>query len=94
MPMAFNLFAEASLAEHEGSRRRLAELFGLTASTWMHILFEWSPARRSAKYTRDRTAFDVALCLGESRPRTVVGIGRGRRMGTVLARAQNGDGPR
>jgi len=38
-------------------------------------VFEWSPARRSNRYTNDRTAFDVALRLGApDQPRTVVGI--------------------
>lgn len=75
MPMAFNLFGEASLAENALSRRRLAELFGVVASEPSDIVFEWSPGRRDARYTRDRTAFDVALRLGpEDAPRTVVGI--------------------
>lgn len=75
MPMAFNLFAEAAAPAHEESRLQLAELFGVTGTVQSDIVFEWSPARRSAKYTRDRTAFDVALRLGaEDGPRTVVGI--------------------
>lgn len=75
MPMAFNLFGEASLKENEVSRVRLAQLFGVPASGSSDIIFEWSPDRRSAKYTRDRTAFDVALRLGQAGcARTVVGI--------------------
>lgn len=75
MPMAFNLFGEAALEENEVSRARLAELFGVPADGPSDIAFEWSPERRSDKYTRDRTAFDVALRLGQTgRPRTVVGI--------------------
>jgi hypothetical protein len=74
MPMAFNLFGEAALEENEVSRVRLAELFGVPADGPSDITFEWSPKRGSAKYTRDRTAFDVALRLGPAgRPRTVVG---------------------
>ena len=62
-------------ARERGSRLQLAELFGVTGTVPSDIVFEWSPARRSAKYTRDRTAFDVALRLGaEDGPRTVVGI--------------------
>jgi hypothetical protein len=75
MPMAFNLFGEAALEENEVSRTRLAELFGVPVDGPLDIAFEWSPERRSDKYTRDRTAFDVALRLGQAgRPRTVVGI--------------------
>jgi hypothetical protein len=75
MPMAFNLFGEASLPKNEVSRQSLAALFGVTTESASDIVFEWSPSRRSEKYTRDRTAFDVALRLGPpSRPRTVVGI--------------------
>ena len=75
MPMAFNLFAEASSPENEVSRLQLAERFGVGQSSPSDIVFEWSPGRRSAEYTRDRTAFDVALRLGpKEEPRTVVGI--------------------
>lgn len=75
MPMAFNLFAEASLPGNEQSRLQLAELFGVAGAEPSDIIFEWSPARRSDVYTRDRTAFDVALRLGPpGGPRTVVGI--------------------
>lgn len=74
MPMAFNLFGEASFADNEVSRQALAELFGVPATSPSSIRFEWSPARRSAGYTRDRTAFDVALVLGEGGAQTVVGI--------------------
>lgn len=75
MPMAFNLFGEASLAENALSRRRLAELFGVVASEPSDIVFEWSPGRRDDRYTRDRTAFDVALRFGPADgPRTAVGI--------------------
>ena len=39
------------------------------------ILFEWSPGRGSDLYTRDRTAFDVALVLGRpNAPLTVLGV--------------------
>jgi hypothetical protein len=72
MPMAFNLFGEASL--HPESRDALAVLFGVAAGP-SDIVFEWSPGRRDRDYTRDRTAFDVALRIGDPRePRTVVGI--------------------
>ncbi|ABL79458.1 MULTISPECIES: hypothetical protein [unclassified Nocardioides] len=75
MPMAFNLFGEASQPENDVSRERLAELFGVAAGSSSDIIFEWSPARRSAKYTRDRTAFDIALRLGDpAGTRTVIGI--------------------
>lgn len=75
MPMAFNLFGEASLPENDVSRFRLAELFGVVASEPSDIVFEWSPGRRDDQYTRDRTAFDVALRFGpEGGPRTVVGV--------------------
>jgi len=75
MPMAFNLFGEAALSENEMSRSSLAELFGVPSEMPSDIVFEWSPARRSDRYTRDRTAFDVALRLASSGgPRTVVGI--------------------
>lgn len=75
MPMAFNLFGEASLAENAMSRRRLAALFGVVSSEPSDIVFEWSPGRRDDRYTRDRTAFDVALRFGpEDGPWTVVGI--------------------
>lgn len=74
MPMAFNLFGEASLTENEVSRSALAELFGVPAESPSAIWFEWSPGRRDGAYTRDRTAFDVALVLGEQGAQTVVGI--------------------
>lgn len=75
MPMAFNLFGEASLEANEVSRHRLAEVFGVSVRSPSDLIFEWSPARRDPRYTNDRTAFDVALRLGEQTgPRTVVGI--------------------
>ena len=75
MPMAFNLFGEASRPQNEDSRARLARLFGVTPREPSDIVFEWSPARRSTTYTNDRTAFDVALRLGNSAgTRTVIGI--------------------
>ena len=75
MPMAFNLFGEASLPENVDTRSRLGGLFGLEAAGHSDIVFEWSPGRREAAYTRDRTAFDVALRIGDpTGPRTVIGI--------------------
>ncbi len=75
MPMAFNLFGEASLPENARAREELAALFGVAGGGVSDIVFEWSPGRRSELYTRDRTAFDVALRLGaRHEPRTVVGI--------------------
>jgi hypothetical protein len=75
MPMAFNLFGEASFPDGEDSRRRLAAAFGVGSGQLSDLVFEWSPGRLDARYTRDRTAFDVALRVGDpSRPRTVVGI--------------------
>lgn len=75
MPMAFNLFAEASLGGNHVSRQALATVLGVAGDGPSDIVFEWSPARRSDKYTRDRTAFDVALRVGSmTEPRTVVGI--------------------
>lgn len=74
MPMAFNLFGEASLPQHSVSRQALAA-FGVEPAVESDIVFEWSPGRRDTAYTRDRTAFDVALRLGRADgPRTVVGI--------------------
>jgi len=75
MPMAFNLFGEASLPNNAPVRSELARLFGVRAADDSDIVFEWSPARRDPQYTRDRTAFDVALRLGDpAGPRTVIGI--------------------
>lgn len=75
MPMAFNLFGEASLPNNADARARLATLFGVGVGDPSEIVFEWSPARRDPAYTRDRTAFDVALRIGDpTGPRTVVGI--------------------
>lgn len=75
MPMAFNLFGEASLPQNHASRHQLAELFGVPDAETSAILFEWSPGRGSDRYTRDRTAFDVALVLGRpNAPLTVLGI--------------------
>ncbi|MEU0312009.1 hypothetical protein [Nocardioides sp. NPDC006273] len=75
MPMAFNLFGEASLPENHASRHQLAELFGAPYAETSAILFEWSPGRGSDRYTRDRTAFDVALVLGRpTAPLTVLGV--------------------
>lgn len=75
MPMAFNLFGEASLPENAEARSRLGALFGVRAGDHSDIVFEWSPARRDPAYTRDRTAFDVALRIGApTGPRTVIGI--------------------
>lgn len=71
MPMAFNLFAEASA--HSESKQALANLMAPGSSGPVTIEFEWSPGRRSPDYTRDRTAFDVAVRIG-SGPQTVVGI--------------------
>lgn len=75
MPMAFNLFGEASLPENELARARLAKLFGVDTVGPSDVVFEWSPGRRNMHYTRDRTAFDVALRHGDpAGPRTVIGI--------------------
>ena len=75
MPMAFNLFGEASLPENVDARARLAALFGIDPAVPSDIVFEWSPGRRDPAYTRDRTAFDIALRLGDpTGPRTVIGI--------------------
>lgn len=75
MPMAFNLFGEASLPENVDARSRLGALFGVETAGHSDIVFEWSPGRTESAYTRDRTAFDVALRIGDpTGPRTVVGI--------------------
>jgi hypothetical protein len=75
MPMAFNLFGEASLSANAVSRDRLGLLFGISNAGVSSIVFEWSPGRRSDKYTRDRTAFDVALIMSEpDEPATAIGI--------------------
>lgn len=75
MPMAFNLFGEASTPRNEDARARLAQLLGVPPTAPSELLFEWSPGRRSERYTNDRTAFDVALCLGDpAGPRTVIGL--------------------
>ncbi len=71
MPMAFNLFGEAS--RHEESKQALSTLLAPGSTGSVEIVFEWSPQRRSDKYTGDRTAFDVALQIGTG-PKTVVGI--------------------
>lgn len=72
MPMAFNLFGEA--VEHAESARALADLMAPGVRGAVEVTFEWSPRRRSLDYTNDRTAFDVALLIGDTNPRTVVGI--------------------
>ena len=75
MPMAFNLFGEASLPKSADARSRLGALFGIEVSDHSDLVFEWSPGRRDPAYTRDRTAFDVALRIGgPAAPRTVIGI--------------------
>lgn len=75
MPMAFNLFGEASLPENDVSRKQLAALFGVELQDLSEIIFEWSGARSHPDYTNDRTAFDVALFLiGPKGPRTAIGI--------------------
>lgn len=71
MPMAFNLFGEASLRDE--SKKALSELLAPGADGPVEIDFEWSPERGSENYTRDRTAFDVTLKIGAG-PKTVVGI--------------------
>ncbi|QGN59043.1 hypothetical protein GKE56_15420 [Nostocoides sp. HKS02] len=73
--MAFNLFGEASHTDNDEARSRLGALFGVEAAGDSDIVFEWSPGRRQPAYTRDRTAFDVALRIGDpAGPRTVVGM--------------------
>lgn len=74
MPMAFNLFGEATA--NPEARLALAQLFAPDVTldpAHVDIVFEWSPQRRSPMYTRDRTAFDVAIRIGDG-PQTVVGI--------------------
>lgn len=77
MPMAFNLFGEASLPEAGLAWARLAERFGVAGggAEVSDIVFEWSPSRRDPGYTNDRTAFDVAIRFGDPNgPRTIIGI--------------------
>lgn len=65
----------SSLPQNADSRARLARLFGVNPAEPSDVVFEWSPGRRSTTYTNDRTAFDVALRLGDpAGPRTVVVI--------------------
>lgn len=76
MPMAFNLFGEA--CSHPQSKEALTRLLapGVAVNAdSTEIVFEWSPDRRSPEYTRDRTAFDVAILIGpDTGPRAVVGV--------------------
>jgi hypothetical protein len=72
MPMCFNLFGELS-----ADSKRFAQvgrtLFGLDAPG-MDVRFEWSPGRRDRTFTRDQTAFDVALAFGRANAGILVGI--------------------
>jgi hypothetical protein len=74
MPMCFNLFGEVG-ADQQRARAVVEHLLPGAQPGPVEVKFEWSPARRSSKYTRDRTAFDVALIVGaEGTPRDFVGI--------------------
>lgn len=74
MPMCFNLFGEVGIDDHRS--RSVAEylLPGAQAGP-VEVRFEWSPGRRSGRYTGDQTAFDVALVIGAAdAPQEFVGI--------------------
>ena len=74
MPMCFNLFGE--LVDDPERARAAADLLLPGAKRGpVDVRFEWSPERRSSRYTNDRTAFDVALLIGSADgPRAFVGI--------------------
>lgn len=57
-PLAFSLFAELG-GDLELATRVLRRLWSARVAAVTKIAFEYSPARASAKYTNDRTAFDV-----------------------------------
>ena len=74
MPMCFNLFGELV---HDPERARAAVDLLLPGARPgpVEVKFEWSPQRRSPRYTNDRTAFDLALLIGSADgPRDFVGI--------------------
>jgi hypothetical protein len=74
MPMCFNLFGEAA-ADADRSRRLADYLLPGARPGPVDLRFEWSPERRSRRYTNDRTAFDAALLIGEpGEPQDFVGI--------------------
>lgn len=74
MPMCFNLFGE--LTSDQERATRAAQLMMPTAKQGsVEVIFEWSPGRGSHEFTRDGTAFDVALLVGDpGGARQVIGI--------------------
>ena len=74
MPMCFNLFGELASSPKRAAAAAEFLLPGAGPGP-VEVRFEWSPGRREAAFTNDRTAFDVALVLGEpGAPRQVIGI--------------------
>lgn len=59
-PLAFNLFGLLA-RDPQLAARFVAELFPGTLTTVHDILFEHSPGRGEARFTADRTAYDVVL---------------------------------
>lgn len=59
-PLAFNLFGPLA-RDPQLATRFVAELFPGTLTSVTDILFEHSPGRGEARFTADRTAFDVVL---------------------------------
>lgn len=74
MPMAFNLFGEASLPEAVAARARLAELFGVggRGAEVSDLVFEWSPGRRdpgtpmTGRHSMSRSASVIRAALERS----------------------------
>jgi hypothetical protein len=74
MPMCFNLFGELG-ADPDRARQAVDLLLPGARPGPVEVKFEWSPGRGSARYTNDRTAFDVAVLIGPAGgPRDFVGI--------------------
>jgi hypothetical protein len=73
MPMCFNLFGE--IAQDPERAARTASLLCGSDRGPTEVRFEHSPGRRQADYLGDRTAFDVALLVGNpDSPRAIIGV--------------------
>lgn len=71
-PLCFNLFGELAV-DHDLASRAVSALLGAPVRV-THVGFEHSPGRGDARYTADRSAFDVFIAYERDTRRGFLGV--------------------